>query len=806
MKQLFLLSTVSLFVSIAAFASGSEDIDAKVENILKQMTLEEKIDYIGGTGFSIRPIERLGLPEIIMSDGPMGCRGFGKAAAFPAGISLAATWNVEMAKEIGSALGEECRARGVHIILAPGVNIYRSPLCGRNFEYLGEDPYLSSHMVVPLIQSIQSQGVLATVKHYCCNNQEWDRNNISSEVDERTLHEIYLPAFKAAVQKAQTGCIMTAYNLVNGIHCTEHDYLNNQILRKKWGFKGINMSDWGATHNAVNAANNGLDLEMPTGEYMNRANLLPAIQDGRVKESTIDEKVRRILRTIISAGFLDRPQRVESIPLDNPNSNKVALKGAREGIVLLKNENNALPLDRNTIKSVAVIGPNAHPAVYCAGGSAFTTTFHAVSILDGIKSVAGDSIEVYSPILDFGFANGAKMEVYDNKDFRGNPVVISKTDHIDYVWTNTPPEGYHSRTNYAVRWTGKIDVDKAGRYRLSTRYDDGVRIWVDGKLIFDDWTEHLVRNHEQVVDLSEGEHDVKIEYFQAGGEAIIKFEWRPYKELDQEIKDLAKYDAVVYCAGFNSSTEGEGFDRPFDLPKEQVDYMSALGKAHPRVIVTINSGGGVGWDGWLENVPAVIQAWYSGQQIGRAVAEIIFGDINPSGKLPASFEKKFEDNPSSPYYHINDNGKTPYGEKIFVGYRGFDKNKVEPQFCFGHGLSYTTFEFSNLEIGESRKEGTRTIEVSCDVKNTGKRSGAEVAQLYLGDRKCSVERPIKELKGYNKLFLAPGETKTAIFTLSEEDLAFYDINKHDWKAEPGRFDVWVGSSSRELPLHGEFDW
>ncbi|MEN6355739.1 MAG: glycoside hydrolase family 3 C-terminal domain-containing protein [Armatimonadota bacterium] len=779
-----------------------ENSDKRANELLAQMTPEEKIDYIGGTGFAVRAVERLGIPEIVMSDGPMGCRCYGLTTAYPAGISLAATWNTDFARRIGEALGKDCRARGVHILLAPGVNIYRSPKCGRNFEYMGEDPYLASTMVVPLIEGIQSQEVLATVKHFICNNQEWDRNNISSEVDERTLREIYLPAFKAAIQKAKSRCLMNSYNLLNGIHCSEHDWLLNKVLREEWGFDGFVMSDWDSVYDAVNAANNGLDLEMPTGKFMNKENLLPAIKDGRVKESTIDDKVRRLLRIFIAAGFLDRPQLDESILKDNPECAKTALEVARQSIVLLKNESNILPLKREA-KNVVVLGPNAHPAVYCGGGSAFTDTFHSTSIADGMREIGGDCVKVLLPEY-LGFESPFKMEVFNNQELAGEPDNTLYVDNIDFVWNDNPAPGANSLYHYSVRWTGKIRPQRAGKYMLTAIADDGVRIYLDNKLIAEDWCEHAARVAEAMVDLEEREYDVRIEYFQQEHAALVSFTWR--LASIEMLTDVKGADAIVYCAGFNQDSEGEGYDRPFELPKEQIEMIKAISEVNPNVIVVLNTGGGVAWDGWLDSVPAIIEAWYPGQEVGRVVAETIFGDVNPSGKLPATFEKHEQDNPTAPYYNINDNGKTPYAEGIFVGYRGYDKNKVEPQFCFGYGLSYTTFEFGDLKITEHGSGASKTIEVTCSVKNTGSRAGAEVAQLYVGDVECSVSRPIRELKGFNKLTLEPGETKTAGFTLSKDGLAFYDVNTRSWIVEPGEFTAWVGSSSRDLPLRGTFVW
>ena len=566
------------------YLDATQPVEKRVEDLLGKMTLDEKLAYIGGTnGFYIRAIERLGTPAIKMSDGPMGSRNDGPTTCYPGGIALTATWDPEMAGRIGVALGRDCRARGVNILLAPAVNIYRSPLCGRNFEYMGEDPFLAGQMVAPLVRGIQSQQVLATVKHFACNNQEWDRNNISSELDERTLHEIYLPAFKAAVQEGKVGCVMTSYNLVNGVHASQNDYLINQTLKNQWGFSGFVMSDWTSTYDTVGCANGGLDLEMPSAQFMSSARLLPAIQDGRVKEPVIDDKVRRILRTVIAAGFFDRPQLRNDIPLDDPENDRVALDGARESIVLLKNSKHTLPLNRNRIRSIAVLGPNADPAVYCGGGSAFTRTFRSVSILKGITRAAGAS--------------------------------------------------------------------------------------------------------------------VKVLYTTNAGEAV----------------QLAKQaDAAVVCVGFNQRlrgqehernaglTEGEGHDRRLTCrPARRISFARLPPQTRARSL-SINSGGGVAWSGWLDRTPAVLQAWYSGQEIGRAVAEIVFGDVNPSAKLPATFEKRAEDNPTFPYYQLRENHKTPYTEGLFVGYRGYDQNKVEPQFCFGHGLSYTTFRYGKPEVMPKR--------------------------------------------------------------------------------------------------------
>jgi beta-glucosidase len=662
------------------YLDPSQSVEKRVENLLPRMTLEEKISYVGGMhDFYIRAIDRLQIPAIKMSDGPMGSRNDGPTTCYPGGIALTATWDRDMARNIGVALGRDCRARGVHILLAPAVNIYRSPLCGRNFEYMGEDPFLAGQMVAPLIQGLQSQQVLATVKHFACNNQEWDRHHISSEVDERTLHEIYLPAFKAAVQQGKVGCVMTAYNLLNGVHCSQDDYLINQVLKDKWGFQGFVMSDWTSTYDGVACANGGLDLEMPFAKMMTAANLLPAIRDGRVKESVIDDKVRRILRTVIAAGFFDRPQLRTDIQRNDPDNARAALEGARKSIVLLKNVTHALPLEPGKIKSIAVLGPNADPAVYCGGGSAFTRVFKATSILEGIRQLAGDQVKVL----------------------------------------------------------------------YSTNVDDAA--------------------------------------------ALAK-----------------QADAAVVCVGFNQRTrgqesdrnhglgEGEGHDRSFELPDGQTNLIQAISAVNPRTIVVINSGGGVSWEGWLEKVPAVLESWYAGQESGQAVAEILFGRVNPSGKLPATFEKRWEDNPTFAYYHLKENLKTPYTEGLLVGYRGYDQKNIEPQFCFGHGLSYTDFQYAKVEATPTRiAAGGRTI-VSFEVRNAGSRAGDEIVQLYVHPLKSSVSRAPKELRGFDRVSLKPGEKKTVTLTLSADQLAYYDVKTHGFVVEPGEFEILVGASSRDI--------
>jgi len=804
-----------------------ETTEQRVTSLLNQMTLEEKLDYIGGeNSMYIRAIERLGLPEIKMSDGPMGICSHGKSTCYPGGICLAATWNTQLATSFGNSVGNDARARGVHIWLAPGLNIYRTPLCGRNFEYFGEDPFLASKMAVALINGVQEKGILATPKHFVCNNQEYDRHNVSSNLDERTLREIYLPAFRASIKDAKAGCIMNAYNLLNGSWCTENDFLNNRILKKEWGFNGILMSDWRATHHAIAAANAGLDLEMPSGEHMNREYLMPALEKGEVSMQTIDDKVRRILRVIIRSGFLDRPQLDQQIPLDNPESSHVALQMAREGIVLLKNEKNTLPLEKNKIRTIAVLGPNAHPGVPAGGGSSFTHPFHTVSLLDGIRNISGNTINViHDPgclvpdILeivnsqklehrnpDNTFNKGIFAEYFNGKDLSGEPVITTIVETINFDWADGSPEALPN-DQFSARFSGTIRPGKTGHYIFAARSDDGVRIYLDKELVVDDWTDHPARVRTVMRKLDAGSvYDIRIDYYENTGKAFLQFGWQLLmsSENSPAVKLAAKSDVAVVSVGFNANEEFEGADRSFKLPGAQAEFIRAVADANPNTIVIINSGGAVDWNGWLDHVPALLQAWYPGQEGGTAIAELLFGIHNPSGKLPATFEKSEEENPAYPYYHSKDGKNCEYKEGVFVGYRGYDHQGIEPRFCFGHGLSYTTFEYNNLEIYPPAISSDQKVHVQFSVKNTGTREGAETSQIYIHDVKSGIPRPPKELKAFQKVFLNPGESKTLHLTLDKEVLSFFDPDKSCWIAEPGMFRILIGSSLHDIRLTGEF--
>ena len=811
-------------------AANPAEVDRRVEAILSKMTLEQKIDYIGGVdGMFTREVPEVGLPRFKMSDGPMGVRTWGLTTGYAAGIGLAASWDPELAHRVGVAIAQDARARGVNFLLGPGVNIYRAPMNGRNFEYFGEDPYLGGRIAVGYIQGVQSQGVIATVKHYDANNSEFDRHNVNSIIDERTLREIYLPIFEAAVKEGHVGAVMDSYNLINGEHATQNGFLNNEVLRKDWGFRGILMSDWGATYDGVAAAKNGLDLEMPSGEFMNRKNLMPAIQAGRLPVATIDEKVRRILRTAIEFGFLDRDQTELAVPLYSQSSREAALQSAEESVVLLKNDGRLLPLDTQRIHSVALIGPDAYPAVPSAGGSAEISSFAPVSSLTGLSDALGTGVkvtwnsglkgldEIFSEggwensvfSTDQGGAHpGLRQEEFDSGDFGAKPDKVTEVRHID-SW-NGDGWALTAQGKVALRWLGYYTPKTGGPQRFIAAGDgsDSYRLYVNDKLVLEQ-TPHEGQHPESTdVDLPGGKPAaVRFEYMPAWGRVRCGLGVLPAQEmLDPVAAKLASMaDVAVVSVGFNPRFESEGFDRTFRLPPGQDELIKAVLDANPHTVVVVTAGGSVDTSQWIDRVPALVQSWYGGSEAGRALALVLLGEVSPSGHLPISWERRLDDNPAmANYYPAAGSHDVTYREGIFLGYRHYDRSDTKPLFPFGFGLSYTSFAFSHLSVSPTEAKAGDPITVSFDVRNTGQRGGAEVAQVYVGDPSASVPRPVKELKGFARVALDPGETKHVTVALDHRSLAYWDTGGHGWKVDPGRFVVYVGDSSADVPLKAEF--
>jgi beta-glucosidase len=796
--------------------------EARVDSMLKQLNLEEKIDLLGGVdSFYIRAIPRIGLPRLKMADGPLGVRNYGPSTAF-GGIGLAATWDPTLAQRIGAVIGQDARARGVHFMLGPGVNIYRAPLCGRNFEYFGEDPFLSSRTAVAYIEGMQSQGVSATVKHFIGNNQEYDRHNMDSIIDERTMREIYLPVFEAAVKEAHVGAVMDSYNLTNGQHMTQNGYLNTEVAKKDWGFTGIMMSDWDSTYDAVAAANGGLDLEMPSGKSMNRATLLPAVKAGKVSEATIDDKVRRILRTAINFGWLDRDQTDLSISKLNPEGHQVTLEAARAGMVLLKNDGNLLPLEKGKIHSIAVIGPDAYPAVPGGGGSAEAKPFTPISYLEGVANYLGSGAKVYYerglPAFDeiakhteftteaTGGQPGLKAEFFTNATLSGAPAVTRTDKHVNYE----PARGSDgAASDMSIRWSGYFSPPAPGDYLVFVQgpgENGGYRLYVDKKLIFDNWKDWYAFVSEVSLNFTPGPHQIELDYYAHSGWGKTPVNLgiaRPDTLVTPEAKAVAsRVDAVVLAVGFDPSTEGESGDRTFRLPPGQDELINQITAANKNTIVVVTSGGGVDMTSWVDHVPALFEAWYPGQEGGTALAQLLFGEFDPSGRLPISMERRWQDNAvHDSYYPKDGEKKVEYTEGIFVGYRHFDKSGIKPLFPFGYGLSYTTFAYKNLAVSPAASSENATV--AFDVTNTGTRAGAEVAQVYVGDRHANVPRPVKELKGFARVELNPGETKHVEVTLNRRAFSYYDVKGHQWTVAPGDFDIYVARSAAEIELTGK---
>jgi beta-glucosidase len=833
----------ALLLGLSPAIAQTMGVEQRVESILQQMTIEEKIALIGGAGslFDIRGIPRLRVPSMIAADGPFGVRNFTRTNVYAGGIALAASWNSELAERLGTQLGRDARSRGVHFYLAPGVNIYRAPQNGRNFEYYGEDPYLAGRTAAALISGVQSQGVAATVKHYLGNNSEFARHTTDAIIDERAAREIYLPAFEAAVKAGHVAAVMDSYNLVNGERMTENRRFNVQILKQEWGFNGVLMSDWDATYSTLAAANGGLDLEMPSSKYFNAASLLPLLRNGQVSGPTLDDKVRRILRTAVQLGWLDRPQLDVSISRYDIAGRAASLQGAQEGIVLLKNKDGILPLDRTKIRSLAVIGPDAYPAVMIGGGSATVVPFHATSLLEGLSAESDNGIDIrYARgIADYrrfarstkwttsagGEQAGIQVQEFDNLELSGAP---ARTRIDRYVDQGEPLDlsalasgdrpldlaAFGAVHPTSARWSGYFTPSVPGEHDLFVQVsgfdqDIGYRVYVDEKLVIDHWLWKKAALKAVKIMLDSGAHKVVLEHRAGAGGLDGK---TPFVRLGLVPKGgwveasaeqfAAQADAAVVAVGFDYASEAEAWDRTFELPPGQDELLRKICAVNKRCIVVVNSGGAVDTSAWLERVPALLQAWYLGQDGGAAVAKILFGTVNPSGHLPATFERQWQDNPvHDSYYPEPGTNQVRYKEGVFVGYRGYEARNIKPQFPFGFGLSYTAFEYRDLQLRKA-SSADDAFEAVFIVKNTGARPGAAVPQLYVSAPKSSVPRPNKELKGFTKLMLQPGESRQVVLPLDARSFAYFDVAGKRWRADPGLYRVLIGESTEQIVLSG----
>jgi len=665
------------------FRDESLELEERVKDLLSRLTLAEKFKLCSGRlMWHTKPIKRLGVKSYTMYDGPHGVRddtmGKTKSTYFPSAICRAATWDPKQSYEFGKAVAEEVREVGAHMLLAPGINIQRTPMNGRTFEYQTEDPHLNKILAIATVRGIQSQRIAACVKHFVCNNQETNRFTSSSEVSERALQEIYLPAFKATVQEADAWSFMTCYNKVNGIYGSENYNLLRERLMENWGFRGFTVSDWLATNytSTEGCVNAGLSLEMPTSKMLSKGNLKKAFQEGKFSEETLNDNIRRLLRVMFLVGLFDDKN---SLPSGNRNTlehQSIARKIAENGIVLLKNKDDLLPLDIDKLKKLAIVGPNA------------------------------------------------------DKKFGGGSILSGGGSSVNYPpYEITPLEG-------------------------------------------------------------------------------LKKKCRSRVEI---IESPSKADVTIIFAGLNHEhgMDSEGEDKKiFELPLEQIELIKRTVKQNPNTIVVLINGSPIAMDDWIDSVPSVIEAWYGGMEVGTAIANILFGDANPSGKLPLTFPKKLSDSPAhkSERTFPGVEEKVFYDEGIYVGYRYFDKEQIEPLFPFGYGLSYTTFKYENLKLNKEKFSKNDTVTVSVDIVNTGNRSGAEIIQLYVQDIESSTDRPPKELKQFEKVKLEQNERKTVEFNLKFGDFSFYDGSTHSWVVEPGTFNILIGSSSRAIHLQREIEY
>lgn len=824
-----------LFSFIYAPVAGATDADAQIDKLISQLTLKEKIHIMGGNDPCTNAISRLRIPKLCVSDGPLGVN-MGKSTAFPSGIAVGATFDPEIYNKEGSAIGEELRAKGSQVILGPTVNINRVPFGGRGSESNGEDPFLTAQLSSSYIRGVQSQGVLACVKHFVANDQEYERHTVNVQVDERTLNEIYYPPFKAAVD-ADVGCLMSAYNKVNGPYSAQSAELLKNQLRGKWHYKGFVISDWEGNHSAAQSANAGLDLEMPFAKFYAKP-LLAAVKKGEVSEKTIDASVRNLLHAMQRTGLLG--PKPDFPPAQGPESKEhqqLAEKIAEESGILLKNAG-VLPL-KSGMTSIAVLGPNAAKLRTGEGGSSKVDPFIAVSPLDALKERLGRDVQVnyqegvsipgdpLPPIASKDFRpeinspkHGLKMEFFRNENLEGKPARVTLDPVIHKTIASfTPEEMDH---DFSLRWTGYFYAPEKGDARLSVQMMEGSRLYVDGKKILEDWEQYDPTRDEETVPLSGKKwHKIILEYRHGGANSP------PMTNMPQTLIDLGmakpdpgkidravaaakKSDVAVIFAGLGNEMEAEGLDRKsLDLPADQRELIKKVSAANPNTIVVLTSGSAVNFKPWMNDVKAVVQQFYPGEEGGHAMAHLLTGDANFSGKLPVTILNQWKDSCAYGTLPGAPGGPTGgqqiiYKEGIKVGYRC--PTEADADFPFGFGLSYTDFSFHDLSVQtDSASTDAPKVSVQFEVKNDGKVAGTEIAQLYVGERDAKLPRPTRELKAFQRVTLKPGEKKTVTMKLDRAAFAYYDPKVHDWVVDPSKFTLSVGNSSRasDLPLQAD---
>lgn len=860
----FLVWGAMLSVACGAFAAEPYldqklPLEKRVEDLLGRLTLKEKVSLCHGcTSMGVGNIERLGIGYLGMCDGPHGVRAGTPQTYFPTGIALASSWNPGFAQVYGAAMGRETKAAGNRVILGPGFNMMRSPLCGRNFEYFGEDPFLAGKIAVGYVKGVQGENVAACAKHLVCNNQEFWRTTNSSEVDERTLREIYLPAFRMACREGGAWMMMSAYNKVNGAYASANKHIQHDIPKVEWGWDGAIVSDWGAVH-STNAIEGGLDIEMPgkPDNFLGKP-FLERVKSGEVDEAVLDDKVRRVLRLMFRTKLF---QPLEGGEMNSDRNKAVAKEAAWQGSVLLENDG-ILPLDIGKIKSIAVIGPNADKqhsmsGVRGSGGSSAVMPEYEITPLAGLRDKLGGQVEIlYAPGVVFSGAeetvpqhrfspgkldpsirynseagnqvaldadavptSGLYAEYFNNGEFAGEPAYRCIDAVLDFKWdTGSAHSGVENRP-FSIRWTGFLKPETSGTYRFGLYGRGEFSLWLEGNPLAIKVDGKVTADHPVAMELEAGRsHPIRVEYCTTVPRAKAIFFWKTpgQDDIPAAVAAARKADVALVFAGTNHGYDKEALgwgdvpnaDKPdLELMGRQAELIHAVAAVNSNTVVVLINGAPVSVEGWRENVRAILECWYPGQEGGHVIADMLFGDLCPAGKLPCTFGKKLGDyacHANGSYPGTGNNGIVEYKEGLFIGYRHFDEKNIEPRYPFGHGLSYTTFEFSDLKI--LPRSGNNLCTVSVTVENKGKREGAEVLQLYVADEQASVARPPQELKGFAKVVLEAGERKTVEFPLDRMALSFFDMEKGAWVAEPGDFQISVGSSSRDIHLTKRFTY
>jgi beta-glucosidase len=801
-------------------------LEDRVHDLMARLTEPEKMSFLCGASNCTTPaIPRLQVPSMVFADAGAGVRGIGKpntgpATSFCCGTTMASTWDPAFVGRIAAAIGEEARNKkeGSQILLGPAVNIQRSPLGGRNSEYFSEDPFLAARIGVGYILGMQGEGTGACIKHFACNNVEFERRAVDTRVSERALREIYLPAFEAGVKEGHVWTLMSSYNRVNGPHASADSYLLTDVLKKGWGFDGMVVSDWGGIHQTAATINAGNDLEMGGHlKFRAPANVDLALKNGQTTTAAIDDCVRRTLRTIVRTGLLDGPWQTDPSLVNSPEHQELTRELAEQGSVLLKNEGGILPLDTAKIRSIAVIGLAANKLQMGSRGSPDVTPFYFVSPLEGLIKRAGSTIAIHfapgdpdnlvsipaSAFVPDGdeTGHGLRGAYFSNANLEGTPVQTRTDADIDFNWTGKdvgiPGIGPE---NFSVRWKGRLIAPTTGKYRIALAADDGCRFYLDGKKVFDRWQIGTGKELTVDLDLVAGEeHAITLEYFQATGDAFARLRWRlPGADQVHDAVAAAKNSDVAIVFASTYGTEGEGHDRPsMALPQNQDRLIQAVAAANKRTIVILNNGTPMDLRSWIKQVSGLLEVWYPGQEGGNAIAALLFGDVNPSGKLPNTFGERRED--YCDYGNFpGEKNRINYEEGIYVGYRHFDKENIAPLFPFGFGLSYTTFAYGPVKLSQETLDGTGTVSVTVPVTNTGTRRGQEVVELYVHDPAPKIDKAVRELKGFAKIALEPGETKPVTLPITPRDLAYFDVPGKQWKADAGDYEIQIGASSRDI--------